>query len=380
MPLVHSGATGLSGVGRYVDGRDAGRTKPIGNDPASDRKTAQGFQRLWRWSWRVLLLVTLVIAGLWAWQVYREQANAPAPLELARLQQVRDLESAVAQQTAELKRLRERLAEQEQVQDRLQRGQATQALELANAQRRMSGGDLLPVLEAEALLRLAAQHLWVSRSVNQALPLLVRADGLLAQCDDPALAAARAALIADITALKLVAMPDVEGVYLRLDALQDVMGTLRLVPQPASEPEAVPTTAVVEGGFWVRLRDNAVAALRRFSAEHLRVRTLDQAPAGLLSTAAEARLRQYLRLLLSQAQLALLERQSGIYETALTKTATLLEAHFGTDPRVAATVAELQELRDLDIAPALPDLATAREQLRSYVTRQTDPAVAVPTP
>ncbi len=351
--------------------RNEGETESTGSHPERDRsQTAGSFQRLLRWSWRVLVLVALALVGHWAWQGYRAQLNAPAAQELATRQQVRDLESALARQTAELKLLRERLAEQAQAQEALQRGQdAQQALELANAQRSVPNGDLLPVLEAEALLRLAAQHLWVSRSVHQALPLLVRADGLLALRDDPALAAARAALVADITALKLVAMPDVEGVYLRLDALQDVMGALLLVPQPVPESQAAPAAAA-EGGFWERLRGNAVAALRRFSAEHLRVRTLDQAPPGMLSAAAEARLRQYLRLLLSQAQLALLERQPGIYGIALTKTATLLEAHFGADPRVAATVAELKALRELDIAPVLPDLATAREQLRSHVARQ----------
>src|SRR5690606_20723552 len=79
---------------------------------------------------------------------------------------------------------------------------------------------LLQVLEAEELLRLAAHRLWLSRSPQGVLALLNRADRLLADLADPGLEPVREALAADTTALKLAPQPDIEGIYLRIAALQ----------------------------------------------------------------------------------------------------------------------------------------------------------------
>lgn len=326
------------------------------------------------------MLLALAAAGYWGWQQYRLSVAVPAPV-VAADPRIDELVAASARQAAEVRALAEQLERQAQVQAELRQRQDALAGALERAQRTLSDGDLLAALEAEELLRLAAQRLWVSRAADQALPLLVRADELLAQRADPGLEPVRAALAADLTALRLIETPDVEGIYLRLEALQDGMDTLPLVPRPErAEAEAVAAPAATAAGFWARLWDNAVAAARRFSAEHLRVRTLEQAPPGLLSAAAEGRLRQYLRLLLSQAQFALLERQPGIYRAALGKAIELLEAHFGSDERVAATAAALTELRARNIAPQLPDLRSAREQLRGYVLRRSASTAQEPLP
>jgi len=328
----------------------------------------------------LLILVALAAAGYWGWQQYRLLIAAQAP-RVAADPRIDELVAASARQATEVRALGVQLERQAQALAELRQRQEALAGALERAQRAVSDGDLLSALEAEELLRLAAQRLWASRAADQALPLLVRADELLAQRADPGLEPVRAALAADLTALRLVETPDVEGIYLRLEALQDGMGTLPLVPRPErAGAEAVAAPAATAAGFWARLWDNAVAAARRFSAEHLRVRTLDRAPAGLLSAAAEDRLRQYLRLLLSQAQLALLERQPGIYRAALGKAIELLEAHFGGDDRVAATAAALTELRARDIAPPLPDLRDAREQLRGYVLRRSASTAQGPLP
>lgn len=328
----------------------------------------------------VLLLVALAAAGYWGWQQYRLLAPPKGPV-VAEDQRVGELGAALEQQADQLRKLGVQLERQAQLQTELQRRQDVLADALERAQRTFADGDLLAALEAEELLRLAAQRLWANRSADQALPLLMRADELLARRADPGLAPVRAALATDITALRLVEAPDVEGIYLRLEALQDGVGALPLVPRPErAVDEAVAAPTATTAGFWARLWDNAVAAGRRFSAEHLRVRTLDQAPPGLLSAAAEGRLRQYLRLLLSQAQFALLEPQPGIYQAALDQAIELLEPHFGGDGRVAAMAAELTELRARNIAPQVPDLRVAREQLRGYVLRRTTGTAQEPLP
>ena len=111
----------------------------------------------------------------------------------------------------------------------------------------------------------------------------------------------------------------------------------------------------------------AGAALRRFSAEHLRVRTLDAPPPALLSRAQEARLQQYLELILSQAQLAVQERQERIYRDSLARAVELLDAHFGFDARTPALRAELVGLQAEPVTLTLPDISASRERVREYL-------------
>ncbi|MBK6960778.1 MAG: uroporphyrinogen-III C-methyltransferase [Gammaproteobacteria bacterium] len=96
---------------------------------------------------------------------------------------------------------------------------------------------------------------------------------------------------------------------------------------------------------------------------------LDAPPPALLSRAQEARLQQYLELLLSQAQLAVLARQERIYRDSLARAVQLLDVHFGFDPRAPALRAELVGLQTESVALTLPDISSSRERVREYLAR-----------
>lgn len=337
-----------------------------------------------------LLVIAALAVGAWVgWRYYyqpdqtggkppasasqqRVQSGGAAGAEVAGLKDlVHELQAQLQNQRRAQSALSERLAA-------LQR-ELESARERAAAQGRAPDRDLLQALEAEELLRLAAHRLWISRSPQGVMALLSRADRLLAELADPGLAPVREALAADITALKLAPKPDIEGIYLRIGALQQGIAQLRAAPQPEVSESEAPRARSEAQGFWRQLLANAWTALRRFSAEHLRIRSLDEPPPALLTAAEEARLRQYLGLLLSQAQLALLERRPEIYRAALEQAGELLVKQFGTDARTPAVATELAELGAREIAPPLPDLRTARERLRDYLARR-DSAAAGEAP
>lgn len=336
-----------------------------------------------------LLVIAALAAGAWlGWRYYkpgqtggeptgavsqqRAQPSAAAGVEVERLRDlVQGLQAQLQEQRRGQSALSERLAA-------IQR-ELEIARERAAAQGVAPDRHLLQALEAEELLRLAAHRLWISRSPQGAMPLLNRADRLLAELADPGLEPVREALAADLTALKLAPKPDIEGIYLRIGALQQGIARLRAAPRPEVTETEAPQARSEAQGFWRQLLTNAWTALRRFSAEHLRIRSLDQPPPGLLTAAEEARLQQYLDLLLSQAQLALLERRPEIYRAALQRAEELLVKQFAADARTPAVAAELTELRAREIAPPLPDLRTARARLRDYLARR-DSAAAGETP
>ncbi len=337
-----------------------------------------------------LLVIAALAVGAWVgWRYYYQpdQTGAEPPAS-ARQQRVQPGGAAgveVEMLGNLVHELQAQLQEQRRGQSALGERLAALQRELASARERAAAPamapdrELLQVLEAEELLRLAAHRLWISRSPQGVMSLLSRADRLLAELAAPGLEPVREALAADITALKLAPQPDIEGIYLRIGALQQGIAQLRAAPQPEVSESEAPRAGTEAQGFWHQLLANAWTALRRFSAEHLRIRSLDQPPPALLTAAEEARLRQYLSLLLSQAQLALLERRPEIYRAALEQAEDLLVKQFAADARTPAVATELAELGAREIAPPLPDLRTARERLRDYLARR-DSAAAGEVP
>ncbi len=341
-----------------------------------------GAKRLVRLLFWLLLLAVLASGAYFGWRYYQgwfgqlgderpvvSQDRPEAGMQSQVVEALGQVRDSLAAAEGELSQLRR---DQEKLTGRV--AELAQELDLVRQQSSAAeagiGRDVFEAREVEELLRLAAHRLWVSGSPQGVAPLLAQADRQLAALADPRLEPVRKSLAVAITELKLAPNPDVEGAYLRLSALQQGVVQLRAAPQPetaAPQPERGEVQAD-DLGFWQQLWVNAGAALRRFSAEHLRVRSLDVPPPVVLSAAEEARLHQHLRVLLSQAQLALLERRTEIYRAALLQSAALLEKHFAADPRTAAMIAELTALRSREIAPPLPDLRAAREQLHEFVS------------
>lgn len=370
---VKDGGVAERETGREGEADDAAVAGPGQEQSARRRRLLR--MLLW------LLVIAALAAGAWlGWQRYYGSGQmAGGPPQSASRQQAPPGGAAgvEVERLADLvQELQAQLQEQHRAQGALGERLAALQRELEIAQERIAAQgtgpdrDLLQALEAEELLRLAAHRLWLSRSPQGVPDLLNRADRLLAELADPGLEPVREALAADITALKLAPQPDIEGIYLRITALQQGIAQLRAAPQPEVGEREAPRAEAEAQGFWRQLLANAWTALRRFSAEHLRVRSLDQPPPGLLTAAEEARLRQYLGVLLSQAQLALLERRPQIYGAALERAEQLLVKQFAADARTPAMAAELAELRAREIAPPLPDLRSARERLRDYLGRR----------
>lgn len=359
--------------GSVVGTNDAGAAAPRAGSPA--RKLGV----------RLLVLAALATVGYLGWQEYGQRivSRLTADSRMTPVTAPEPTTAAVAAMAGELGALRERLDSQDREREQLLAALTAlrAGLDHETSERLAAApdSDVLAVMEVEHLLRLASQRLWEARSAASALALLERADALLAPLNDPGLDPVRAALVADMTALKLAGSIDIEGLYLRLSALQTAIATLNPAPRSVLVPAAggVAADAVPPVGFWSRLLSNAGAALRRFSAEHLRVRTLDVPPPALLSRAQEARLQQYLELLLSQAQLAVLERQELIYRDSLGRAVQLLDAHFGFDPRTPALRAELVGLQAEPVVLTLPDITASRERVREYLARAPQRGVGV---
>jgi uroporphyrin-3 C-methyltransferase len=217
--------------------------------------------------------------------------------------------------------------------------------------------------ESEYLLRLANQKLQLEGDVESALLLLTTVDRMLSQEDDPALFPVREALAADILAVRNMEPIDVAGLYVRLNNLMPTIDglslrsalvqnyTAQLPGQAASQVTSDADAGLLERGLDIL---GSIFVWQRW----------DVAPEALLPAPQEATLKQNLRLMLEQAQLALLMSQETVYRDSLAKGSEWAARYFAIDAGAGRTLTE--ELRALSaerISEVRPDISGSLEAL-----------------
>ncbi|MCE8018854.1 hypothetical protein HOP51_01800 [Halomonas sp. MCCC 1A11036] len=325
----------------------------------------------------ILVLFLGIGAGLFAWNAWERldaQQQRLAQLEeragdaasadeldslrgqLERGEQERDAELAAAIESmqGEFASYRSEVDEAlDRVLDELSREQDTDEREWLHA-------------EAAYLLRLANQRLQLERDVEGAAALLRTADARLNEADNPALLSIRRAIASELSILEGVPQVDRTGIYLALDAQQQRLAQLPL----SRELEEIPARSGIEeapSGGWQE-------QLSRFGEELkelIVIRHHDEALEGLITPEQESYLRQSARLVLEQAQLALLKEEQELYEASIDKALALIEGYYDTERReVQAVVERLQQLQGENIQPELPDISGSQQALAEFIERR----------
>ncbi|NND67007.1 MAG: uroporphyrinogen III, partial [Halioglobus sp.] len=176
-----------------------------------------------------------------------------------------------------------------------------------------SDRDAFLLAEAEYLLRLANQRLLMAGDADAARALLTSADGVLKELDDPGLHEARAAVAADLAAVRAIPSIDIEGIYLRIAALSEQANALVIFRMP-EQGEATP--AAPAENWQERLQQGYRAALAKLS-EYIIIRRRDVPMQALMDPQWEGLVRQNLTMLLEQAQVALLSGNQVLYTESL---------------------------------------------------------------
>ncbi|SDK02335.1 uroporphyrinogen-III C-methyltransferase [Billgrantia gudaonensis] len=325
----------------------------------------------------VLVVVLALAAGFFAqriWQRIDGQQQRLAELEsradsaatqdaLAELET--RLEEGESERNAELNaaldELRERFSDYRSEID----GTLDQVLDELSSEQEPDAREWLHA-EAAYLLRLANQRLQLERDVEGAIALLETADERLSEADNPALLSVRRSIASEIAILEGVPQVDRSGLYLALNAQQERLAQLPL----SRELEEIPARSGIEeapDGGWQQ-------QLSRFGEELkdlVVVRHHDQALESLISPEQESYLRQSVRLVLEQAQLALLKEEQDLFEASLDKALTLIDGYYATDrEEVQAVVERLESLKGETIRPELPDISGSHEALETFIERR----------
>lgn len=318
----------------------------------------------------VLLLIAGIACGAWYFaQQYRQQQELLEGLQARLQQQLRDTR---AQQESLSTALEQQLADQQAaVQSNL--GELAQRLDnttarvlaLSNVHR-----DDWKLAETEYLLRLANQRVLLERNSGNAVALAQNVDEILRDLNDPDLFPVRKALASEMSELTLAGDIDREGVYLRLLALSEQIEKLPLIEPLGVAEEIWPEDEPQENeGLWAKTKRGFASLLNKFS-HHLRVRDHAQPVPAILAPDNQIYLKQNMRLMLEQAQAALLREEAQVYQTSLQKAQDWLKTYFPLNTQSVAAQAELADLQNVIITQSLPNFAESTALLKTYIERK----------
>ena len=215
------------------------------------------------------------------------------------------------------------------------------------------------VAEVEYLLRIANHRLLMERDAVAAAKLLAAADEVLVGLDDYSLYPVRAQLAAERLALGNVEEIDVQGAFLRFEAIKATLNQLPLqLPEYLTERrrQAEPDEQRSVGQVLLD-RLGSFVEFRRYPEGGLR---------PLLSPDQAAYLEMNLRLMLERAQLAVLRRDGVLYEHSVAAALAWLDDYLDNESVAVIEVrAELQSLQSLRLDRELPDISGSLTNLRS---------------
>lgn len=225
--------------------------------------------------------------------------------------------------------------------------------------------------EAEYLLKIANQRLLLERDTHNATALLRSADGLIQQASaatgDAELFAVRKSLSRDLAALEQISPVDKEGLYLRLYALADAVDELpRVAPTQLAAPEPQPGAPVEQVGwaarFWGEIKSMAGQLHNYIKIDSVEVPAKPLVDSHMTQIAG-----LNLRLLLEQAQLAVLKADPIVYRHSLEQAQQLLADYYLDSVEAQKLGQHLAELVTVDVAPALPDISSSLDLLHDYL-------------
>jgi uroporphyrin-3 C-methyltransferase len=355
------------------DASDAAPVAPVSAPPpAAKASSAPG--------WIALLLALLVGGGL-GWTFLQQQrldaeigqrlqaveAAAEQPSDLDALGQSLQgqLNTAIGQVQAETGTLGESARQLSQTVEALQMQMVEQRAELARYS--ANDRDAWLLAEAQYLLRMANQRLLMAGDVAAAQALLGSADSILLGLDDVRLHDVRAAVAVDLAAVRAVPRLDVEGVYLRLAALAEQAGDLVIFQLPEQAEQIPPAPAEDWQG---RFKQGYQAALSKLSS-YIIIRRRDVPVQALMDPQWEGLVRQNLRMLLEQAQVALLSGNQVLYRESLERAQHWVGQFYASDEAAARAMSrELTQLADISIATSLPDISTSVQALDAFMKRR----------
>jgi uroporphyrin-III C-methyltransferase len=349
--------------------KSTAKTEPAHKQPAKQSKIG----------WFAFVVAILAMAGstaLFYWQ-QQQHTQLSQLLQQKTAQQLTSFQQQTQQHSEQL--LRQQMSEASQTlqqhwQQALQISEQRTALQQQQlleqvqqqlqqlTQRQPSDWQLL---EVEYLLRVAGRSLWLEKNPQVAMSLLDEANQRLQQLNDVKFLSLRQAINDDLTQLQMLPTLDTEQLLLSLNALTKQVEQLPLaqvqLPSSVNAPDELTLTSNIAD--W---RTNLAKVWQRFINDFITIRRRTNDIEPLLAPQQQQQLRENITLKLQQAQWAVSQQQTMLYQQVMADIEAWLLAYFEQSSTITQQfINRLQHLSQQPVMLALPKQLTAITALQS---------------
>lgn len=226
------------------------------------------------------------------------------------------------------------------------------------------------IFEAEYLLGIANQKLQLESDISAAIAMIEAADAALVGSGSNRVFAVRQAIANDLTRLRGVEAFDRQGMYLSIGALIQEVENIDLVNSmrenfensgndDSSLDQAVPVS------------NDLITSSLDFLSSVFVWRQWDQSPNTILAPEQGEFIKQNLKLMLEQSQLALLMKDQTVYAETLSKSSDWLGRYAVMDSTAGNRIAsELATLSNTNINPLLPEISESLTLIRQLTSAE----------
>jgi uroporphyrin-3 C-methyltransferase len=225
--------------------------------------------------------------------------------------------------------------------------------------------------EAEYLVRIAARTMWLERDTQAAIGLLKDADNRLNELNDPDFLPVRQLIYQDIEQLRLMPRLSSEKTILALMGLNQQIVSLPLAIVDIENQSKKQTDIELSSNIadW---QENLAKSWRKFLDTFVVIHSRDGKLEPLLSPSQQKNLRENLSLKLQQAQWAVREEKSAIYQQSLVDIQDWLTHYFDmSDKKNQHFNTEIETLKSAIITFDYPSTLSSLQAMRSLINQQT---------
>ena len=217
--------------------------------------------------------------------------------------------------------------------------------------------------EALYLIRLANQRLQTERSTKNPLALMENVDAILRQIEDPMLLPVRRTLASDIGELRLTGEIDSVGLFLELTTLADNIDQLTALNMVREST----VTQTIELTIEEPSTKEIVADVVQQLSQLVRVTHRQQPIEPLLLNSEVRVIKQNLRLMLEQAQSAVMAEEPEVYRVSLDKAERWVTQYFQLDDDAQVILQRLTSLKGRDVVQPLPQINGSLAAIETFV-------------
>jgi len=224
------------------------------------------------------------------------------------------------------------------------------------------------IAEADYLIKVANHRLTLEKDIGTAIMALALADKKLKAVGEPALVEVRESIARQLADLEATPKIDIAGYSDKLVAITSNIDGLPLMGRVAEGSKISESERNVEldGENWSQIMSSAGEAMMKLVTVRHNERPID----ALIQPEQIKFLEENLRLKIEQARLALLQKDQALFQSNLKLVDNWIKLYYNTDDsKTQSVLTELASLKEVNLAPALPDVSLASKALHTVIAR-----------